>query len=86
MGWAGNVAHMGERRDACRVLVGEPERRKPLGRHRNRWEDNIKMDLKEFGWGIDWIYLAQDPDRWNALVNAVMNFGDSFNAGTFLTM
>jgi hypothetical protein len=86
MRWAGNVAHMGERRDACRVLVGEPERRKPLGRHRNRWEDNIKMDLKEFGWGIDWIYLAQDPDRWNALVNAVMTFRDSFNAGTFLTV
>jgi hypothetical protein len=54
--------------------VGKPEGRKPLGRSRHRWEDNIKLDLREVGWGdIDWINLAQDRDRWRALVNAVMN-------------
>jgi hypothetical protein len=65
---------MGERRSAYRALVGKPEGRRPLGRPRRRWEDNIKKDLREFGWGgIDWINLAQDRDRWRALVNAVMN-------------
>jgi hypothetical protein len=65
---------MGERRGAYRVLVGKPEGRRPLGRPRRRWEDNIKMDLQEVGWGgMDWINLAQDRDRWRALVNAVMN-------------
>jgi hypothetical protein len=65
---------MGERRDAYRALVGKPEGRRPLGRPRHRWEDNIKMDLREVGWGgIDWINLAQDRDRWRALVNAVLN-------------
>jgi hypothetical protein len=65
---------MGERRGAYRALVGKPEGRRPLGRPRRRWEDNIKMDLREVGWGgIDWINLAQDRDRWRALVNAVMN-------------
>jgi hypothetical protein len=55
-------------------LAGKPEGRRPLGRPRRRWEDNIKMDLREVGWGIiDWISLAQDRDRWRALVNAVMN-------------
>jgi hypothetical protein len=63
----------GERRGAYRVLMGKPEGRRPLGRPRHRWEDNIKMDLREVGWGIDWIDLAQDRDRWRALVNAVMN-------------
>jgi hypothetical protein len=68
------VARMGERRGACRALVGKPEGRRPLGRPRRRWEDNIKMDLREVGWGgMDWINLAQDRDRWRALVNAVMN-------------
>ena len=58
-----------------RVLVGKPEGKKPLGRPRRRWEDNIKMDLKEVGCGgMDWIDLYQDRDRWRALVNAVMNF------------
>jgi hypothetical protein len=58
-----------------RALVGKPEGRRPLGRPRRRWEDNIKMDLRKVGWGggIDWIDLAQDRDRWRALVNAVMN-------------
>ena len=57
-----------------RVLVGNPEGRRPLGRPRLRWEDNIKMDLQEVGYGcVDWIDLAQDRDRWRALVNEVMN-------------
>jgi hypothetical protein len=65
---------MGERRGAYRALLGKPEERRPLGRPRRRWEDNIKMDLQEVGWGgMDWISLAQDRDRWRALVNAVMN-------------
>jgi hypothetical protein len=65
---------MGERRGAYRALVGKPEGKRPLGRPRRRWEDNINMDLREVGWGgIDWINLAQDRDRWRALVNAVMN-------------
>jgi hypothetical protein len=65
---------MGERRGAYRALVGKPEGRRPLGRPRRRWEDNIKMNLREVGWGgMDWINLAQDRDRWRALVNAVMN-------------
>jgi hypothetical protein len=65
---------MGERRGAYRALVGKPEGRRPHGRPRHRWEDNIKMDFREVGWGgMDWINLAQDRDRWRALVNAVMN-------------
>jgi hypothetical protein len=65
---------MAERRGAYRALVGKPEGRRPLGRPRRRWEDNITMDLREVGWGgMDWISLAQDRDRWRALVNAVMN-------------
>jgi hypothetical protein len=65
---------MGERRGAYRALVGKPEGRRPLGRPRRRWEDNIKMDLREIGWGgKDWINLAEERDRWRALVNAVMN-------------
>jgi hypothetical protein len=65
---------MGERRGAYRALVGKSEGRRPLGRHRRRWEDNIKMDLREVGWGgMDWINLAQDRDRWRVLVNAVLN-------------
>jgi hypothetical protein len=65
---------MGERRGAYRALVGKPEGRRPPGRPRRRWEDNIKMDLPEVGCGgADWIYLAQDRDRWRALVYTVMN-------------
>jgi len=56
-----------------RVLVGKPERKRPLGRPRRRWEDNIKMDLQEMEGGGDWMELAQDRDRWRALVNTVMN-------------
>jgi len=74
MRWAGHVAHMGEGRGMYRVLVGEPEGRRPLQRPRRRWEDNIKMDLQEVGCGgMGWIELAQDRDRSWALVNAVMN-------------
>jgi len=74
MRWAGHVVHMGEGRGVYRVLVGIPEGKRPLGRPRRRWEDNIKMDLQEVGCGgMDWIELAQDRDRWWALVNAVMN-------------
>jgi hypothetical protein len=64
---------MGEKRNAYRILVGKPERR-PLGRPRRRWVDNIKMDLRQIGWdGVDWVDLAQDRDHWRALVNTVMN-------------
>ena len=74
MKWAGHVARMGERRGVYRVLVGKPEGKRPLGRPRRRWEDNIKMDLQEVGCGgLDWIELAQDRDTWRALVNAAMN-------------
>ena len=68
------VARMGEGRGVHRVLVRIPEGKRPLGRPRCRWEDNIKMDLWEVGGGGDWIELAQDRDRWQALVNTVMNF------------
>ena len=66
--------HLGEKRGVYRVLVGKLEGKRPLGRTRHRWEDNIKMDLQEVGCGgMDWIGLAQDRDRWRALVNVVMN-------------
>jgi hypothetical protein len=65
---------MGEKRNANRILVGNPERKRPLGRPRLRWVNNIKMDLREIGWhGRDWINLSQDRDQWTALMNAVMN-------------
>jgi len=70
----GNVAHMGEKRGVYRDLVGKHEGKRPLGRPRRKWEDNIKMDLEEVVCGgMDWIELAQDRDRWRALVNAIMN-------------
>ena len=69
------MAHMGEGRGVHRVLVGKPERKRPLGRHRRRLEDNIKMDLQEVGGRCgDWMELAQDRERWRALVGMVMNF------------
>jgi hypothetical protein len=65
---------MGEGRNVYRVLVGKPEGKIPLERPRRRWEDGIKMDLMDIGWGVvEWIHLAQDRDRWRAVVNAVMN-------------
>jgi hypothetical protein len=74
MRWAGHVAHTGEVRGAYNILVGRPEGRRPLGRPRRRWEDNIRMDLREIGFGdVDWIHWAQDSYRWQALVNTVMN-------------
>jgi hypothetical protein len=74
MRWAGHVARMGEKRKAYRLLVGKPEGKRPLGRPRRRWVDNIRMDLGEVGWGDgDWISLTQDRDRWGALVSSVLN-------------
>jgi hypothetical protein len=74
MRWAGHVARMGEVRGAYNILVGRPEGRRSLGRPRRRWEDSIKMDLREIEFGdVDWIHLAQDKDRLRALVNTVMN-------------
>ena len=75
MRWAGHVARMAEDRGVHRVLVGKPEGRRPLGRPRRRWEDNIKMDLREVGGGRgDWMELAQDRNRWRALVGTVRDF------------
>ena len=75
MRWAGHVARMGEERGVCRVLVGKLEGKRPLGRPRRRWVDNIMMDLLEVGCGYtDWITLAQDRDSCRTLVSAVMNF------------
>ena len=74
MRWAGHVARMGEGRGLHRVLVGKPEGKRPLGRPRRRWEDNIKMDLQEVGGSYgDWMELAQDRYRWRALVGTVRN-------------
>jgi hypothetical protein len=71
---AGHVARMGEKRSVYRLMVGKPEGKRPLGRQRCRWIDNIKMDLLEIGVNVvDWIGLAQDRYRWIALVNSVMN-------------
>jgi hypothetical protein len=75
MRWVGHVARMGEERKVYKVLVGKSEGKRPLGRPRHRWEDGIRMDLREIGLGgVDWIRLAQDRDRWWAVVSAVMNF------------
>ena len=74
MKWVGHVARMGEEMCVYEVLVGKPEGKRPPGRPRRKWEDYIKMDLQEVGCGdMDWIELAQDRDRWWALVNVVMN-------------
>ena len=75
MRWAGHVAHMEEGRGVHKVLVGKPEGKRPLGRLRHRWKDNIKMDLQEVGRGCgDWMELVHDRDRWRALVSMGMNF------------
>ena len=74
MRWAAHVACMGEERGVYRVLVGKPEGKRPLGRPRHRWVDNIRMDLQKVGCGyMDWIRLAQDRDRWQTLMSSVMN-------------
>ena len=76
MRWAGHVARMGEERGVYRVLVGKAEGKRPLGRPRRRWVDDIRTDLQELGCGyMDWIGLAQERDRWRTLVSAVMNLG-----------
>jgi hypothetical protein len=74
MRWAGHVTSMGEKRKVYKVLVGKPEGMRPLGRPRRRWEDGVRMDVREIGFGgVDWIRLAQDRNRWRAVVSAVMN-------------
>jgi len=86
MRWAGHVARMGEKRGVCRVLVGKPEGKRPLGRPRRRWEDNIKMDLQEVECEVmDWNELAGDRERWRTLVIAMMNLRVSQNAENSLT-
>jgi hypothetical protein len=76
MRWAGHVARMGERRGVHMVLVGKSEGKRPLGRPRHRWDDNIKWDLQEVEGGCgDWMERAQDRDSWRAIVCTVMNFG-----------
>jgi hypothetical protein len=75
MRWAGHVARMGEERKVCKILAGKPEGKRPPGRPRRRWENGIRMALRDIGWGdVDWIRLAQVRCRWRAVVNAVMNF------------
>jgi hypothetical protein len=72
--WAGHVTRKGEKWNACRILVGKPEGRRPLGRTKRRLEENIKIDLGEIRWGgMDWIDLAQDRNQWRAIVNTAMN-------------
>jgi hypothetical protein len=72
--WASHVARMGEKKNAYRLLVEKPEGKRPLGRPRHKWVDNIRMDLGEVGWDdVDWIGLAQDRNRWRAIPNSVLN-------------
>ena len=86
MRWAGHVSLMGEVRGVHRILVGKPEGKRTLGRPRRRWEDNIKMDLQEVGGDDeDWMELAQDRERWQALVSKVMKLRVPQNAWNFLT-
>jgi hypothetical protein len=74
MRWVGHVARMGPKRNSYRILVGKPEGKRLLGKPRRRWVDNVKIDLREIGWGgMDWIDLAQESDQWRALVNTEMN-------------
>jgi hypothetical protein len=75
MRWAGHVTRMEEEKNVYRVLMGKPEGKRPLERPKRRWEDGIRLDLREIGWGsVDWFHLAQDRDRWRALANMVMSF------------
>jgi hypothetical protein len=74
MGWAGHVARVEERKNVYRVLVRNPEGKRPVGTRRHKWDDDIKVDLREIVWGgMDWIDLAEDRDQWRALVNTIMN-------------
>jgi hypothetical protein len=85
--WAGHVGRMGEKRNLYWILVGKPERRRPLERPRRRRENNIRMDLREIGWGgMDWIDVAQDRDQWRAFVKTVMNLRVPNNDGKFLSI
>jgi hypothetical protein len=85
MRWAEHVARMGEMKNAYKILVGNPEVKRPLGRPRRRWEDIIKMYLGEIGLeGVDWMNVAQDRDQWRDLVNMVMNLLVPRKAGNFL--
>jgi hypothetical protein len=82
--WEGHAARMTTKRNAYRILVGEPGRNRLLGRPRGRWVDNSKMDLREIGWdGMDWIDLAQDRDHWLALVNTAGKFLSSCTNSSF---
>jgi hypothetical protein len=82
MRWEGHVTWMAKKRNAYSLLVGKPDWKGPLGSPRHRWVDNIRMDLVEVGWGdVDWIGLAQDRNRWRALVNSVLNLRVPWNAG-----
>jgi hypothetical protein len=72
--WAGNVARIGEKKNTYRILVGKPDGKRPLGRPRHRWVNNIKMDFREIELdGMDWIDLAEDTNQWRALLNTIMN-------------
>jgi hypothetical protein len=85
MRWAGYGGRIGKKRNAYRISLGKPQGKRPLGRPRHRWLDNIKMDLREIGWGgTDWIDLAEDRDQWGALVNTVMYLQVPKNVGKFL--
>jgi hypothetical protein len=82
MRWAGHIARMGEKRNAYRLLVGKPGGKRPIGRSRRRWGDNIRMDRGEVGWGdVDWIGQTKDRNRWRAVVNSVLNLRVPWNAG-----
>jgi hypothetical protein len=83
--WAGPVVHMVEMRNAYKTFIGKPEGKRLHGRPRHRWEDNIKMDLREVEWeGLDWIHLSQDRDQWWDLVKTAMNILDSIKGRGFL--
>jgi hypothetical protein len=82
MRWAVHIARIRKKRNAYRLLVGKPDGKRPLERPRRRWVDNIRMDIGEVGWGgVEWIGVAQDRNRWRALVNSVLNLRVPCNAG-----